>query len=329
MEELDLLESIFREQKQGAGGAGEVMTLGLGDDMGGIAFGGEELLVTVDQVVEGVHFVLEQAGPRRVGWKAMMRNLSDVAAMGAVPVGAVVSLCLPRGMSKGDVLSLNGGIVAGGECFGCPVIGGDVSVWEGGLVVSVTVFAKAVAGRSRVGREGARRGDLICVTGELGGSMVEIDGRVKHLDFRARVDLGQALVKAGDLGVGSMIDLSDGLATDLGHLSVGMAGAEHGTGLTAAVAIERLPLGKACRLHAEQTGLASWVHGVLDGEDYELCFTIPRAHGEMLPSVIHGVGVCVIGEMLAYDGENAVVFQDADGRRCDLGGRGWEHGGTG
>src|SRR5437773_134835 len=161
-------------------------------------------------LLEGSCFRLAEAGPRRVGRKAMAVNLSDIAAMAGLPVAAVVSLGLPRQGGLALAQELDAGLREMADAFGVAIIGGDTNSWDGPLVISVTLLGEPT-GRSPVTRGGARPGDWLVVTGPLGGSILG-----KHLDFTPRIHEALALHRECDLH--AMIDISDGLAADLHHL---------------------------------------------------------------------------------------------------------------
>jgi len=129
--------------------------VGPGDDCAIVMCGTEKLLITVDQLLEGVHFTLAEHGPKNVGRKAMARNLSDVASMAALPLGAVASVALPKGFKREDAETLYLAMKNSGETFHCPIVGGDVSVWPEKLAISITVFARP-AGIKPILRSGAK-----------------------------------------------------------------------------------------------------------------------------------------------------------------------------
>ncbi len=294
MRELSLLHHVYRANAQ----LPAAVTIPPGDDMGAMRLTHPEVLVTVDQVADGVHFDLTRDPLHLIGRKAMTRNLSDVAAMAALPRGAVAAACLPRSMSQEQAEELFDTMRFYGLQFQCPLIGGDVSVWDGRLLLSVTVLAES-AGVPPVLRRGAQVGDAIYVTGALGGSLAS--GR--HLCFEPR--LAPARWLATHHRPHCMIDLSDGLARDLGHL---MTAAD----LSALVEESLLPM------HRDVT----WRGAVSDGEDYELCFTLDPT--VQLPASVEGVALTRVGAVTAR-GEWRVSLRTTAGGVENLDGLGWEH----
>src|SRR4051812_12147377 len=185
--------------------------LGPGDDTAAVRFTpGAPVLVTTDMLLDGSCFVLAQAGPQRVGRKAMAVNLSDIAAMAGRPVAAVVSVGLPRQGGRTIAEGLYAGLREVADEFDTAVVGGDTNSWDGPLVISVTAFGEAT-GQGPVTRWGAEPGDWLLTTGPFGGSI-----RGRHLDFTPRVREALRLHEVADLH--AMIDVSDGLAADVGHV---------------------------------------------------------------------------------------------------------------
>ncbi len=258
MREFELLAKVFAHNPE----LPASVVIPPGDDMGAITFGEKTLLIAVDQVIDGVHFTLEQTPIEKVGRKAITRNLSDVAAMASLPVAAVAAVSLPRGFDGAEALA--DALRRTGAAYGCPVVGGDVAAGEGPLTISVTVLADP-AGIEPVLRRGANVGDGVYVTGVLGGSLAS----GHHLDFEPRIALARKLPRPT-----AMIDLSDGLARDLPHL---VAGAR----------LDRLPVRPGC----------TWRQAVGDGEDYELLFTHPGP----VPDTIDGVTITRIGVVTGDD----------------------------
>jgi len=291
--------------------------LGPGDDMAIVSLAGEsECLVTVDALLEGTHFDLEKATPRQVGYKALAVSLSDAAAMAALPVCAVAWVALPNGRDMAFAKEICRGLADAAERFACPIVGGDIVSGSGPLSVGTTLVARA-DGIEPVRRSGARAGDWLFVTGELGGSVL---GR--HLSFVPRVAEARRLARTVMLH--AMIDLSDGLSTDLGHLCK-----ESGVG--ADVEAEAVPISADARRLAETDGrpasprgAPALEHALNDGEDFELLFAVGPEDGERLvaKNPLEGVPLSRIGRVTAG---REVTLVRADGRRDPLEPRGWEH----
>ncbi len=191
--------------------------------------GGGSLVVSVDSTVEGIHVDLALCQPADVGWKALMGALSDLAAMGARPLGALVALCVPGGRGTGDLaVGVMEGVAEASRASGCPILGGDVSSAPN-LVVSVTVLGTTDGGRP-VARDGARPGDLVLVTGPCGGSAAglrelraatageEVDGFLASAYRRPVARLAEGMA-ARRSGARALMDVSDGLALDLHRLA--------------------------------------------------------------------------------------------------------------
>jgi thiamine-monophosphate kinase len=267
---------------------------------------GAPCLVTTDMLLEGSCFVLAEAGPRRVGRKAMAVNLSDIAAMAGRPVAAVVSVGLPRrgGRALGEELYLGMREVA--DAFETDVVGGDTNSWDGPLVVSVTLLGEAT-GRGPVTRAGARPGDWLLVTGPLGGSILG-----KHLDFTPRDREAQQLHAAAELH--AMIDLSDGLAADVGHVC-----RESRCGVV--LYADAVPIADAAR--AMSDGRSPLEHALSDGEDFELVFAVSPEDGARLTEgqPVAGVTLARVGECVAESG----LWLEVNGERRALEPRGYVH----
>lgn len=276
--------------------------VGPGDDMAVVACDGGPVLIGTDQVLDGVHFVLAEHGPRAAGRKAMARNLSDVGAMAALPLGAVAAVALPKGLARADAEAVYAGLREAGDPFDCPVVGGDLGSWAGPLAVCVTVFARP-AGIEPVLRSGAAAGDAICVTGTLGGAWRSD----KHLTFTPRI--AEARTLAERFSLHAMIDVSDGLAVDLAHIC-----AASGTG--AELTAEAIPVSPA----AGDDPLAA---ALGEGEDYELLMTLPADQADALAANCPlDVPVRRIGRIVPGGGLKVI---HADGRREAIRPTGWEH----
>src|SRR5215212_4139056 len=225
--------------------------VGPGDDTAVLRPPARPLLVTTDMLLDGSCFRLAEAGPRRVGRKAIAVNLSDIAAMAGVPTAAVVSVGLPRTGGRELAEALYLGMREMADQFGVPLVGGDTNSWDGPLSISVTMLGEATE-RGAVLRSGAQVGDWVQVTGPLGGSILG-----HHLDFTPRVREALALHQSASLH--AMIDLSDGLAKDLHHIC-----AESRCG--AVLSADAIPITEAARELSKLDGRPALEHALTDGE---------------------------------------------------------------
>jgi thiamine-monophosphate kinase len=285
--------------------------IGPGDDTAALRLTpNTSTLVTTDMLLEGSCFILADAGPRRVGRKAMAVNLSDIAAMAGRPVAAVVSVGLPRGERRGVsptwiAQELYLGLRDVADAFDTALVGGDTNSWDGPLAISVTVIGEST-GRGPVRRSGARPGDWLFVTGALGGSI-----RGHHLDFMPRIREALQLHAAVELH--AMIDISDGLAADLAHVCE-----ESRCG--AVLRAEAIPITDAARTMDD--GKSPLDHALGDGEDFELLFAINPDDGRRLiaEQPVARVTLAHIGECTTEG-----LWLETTGRREKLEPRGYVH----
>lgn len=220
------------------------------------------LLFAADMLLDGVHFRLHDMQPELIGRKALAVNLSDIAAMAGTPLAVTVSLAVPSGLDPQVPVRIMQGLTALAQEYDVAVCGGDTNVWPHPLVIDVAVIGEAHP-QGAVLRSGARAGDEIFVTGPLGGT---IEG--KHLSFTPR--LREAAWLREHYPVTAMIDLSDGLATDLRHVLTA-------SGVGAVLFRDRIPVNK------DPSGSPYTLEQALcGGEDFELCFTVDSATAEKI-----------------------------------------------
>lgn len=286
------------------------VAIGIGDDCAVLdPLPGSRQLVTTDMLMDGRHFQLEEAGPETVGHKALAVNLSDIAAMAGRPVAAFVAVALPRADASAIAQGLLRGMEPLARRFGVALAGGDTNAWDGPLVVCVTLLGESVP-PGPVLRSGARPGDRLLVTGRLGGSLL---GR--HLAPDPRLDEAQALLQAGPIH--AMIDLSDGLSSDLRHIldASGHLGAE----LEAAA----IPIHPDAERLSRHDGRSPLRHALDDGEDFELCLAVPPEQARrLLAQPLAGVNLFEVGAVTAEPG---LRLHLPDGRRVRVESAGFDH----
>jgi len=288
-----------------------LLRLGPGDDAAVLEWSGRDnCVVTVDMVTDGVDFRLGDIDPRRAGRKALAVNLSDAAAMAAVPRAAVVALVLPRGAGYELAVELYEGMLPLAERYDVVIAGGDTNSWDGPLAIAVTLIGE-LTHRGPLVRSGARPEDVILVTGAFGGSRLG-----KHLDFEPRLNEARILHQRYDLDAG--MDVSDGLAIDLSRMA-----SESACG--ACVRFANVPIDPAAEQWATELadGSSPLDHALGDGEDFELLLA---ASPEVADAIINDqpldVPVTAIGLFVKAPG----LWQiGVDGERRPLAATGYEH----
>jgi thiamine-monophosphate kinase len=330
MGELALIEQIRRDF---ASSRTKALTLGIGDDCAILKPpSGSEVLVTTDFSLENRHFRRDRHPPESVGHRCLARGLSDLAAMGATPTAAFLSLALPAAMlsdksGRAWISSFFKGLQALADLHDVPLAGGDTAQSPSDLILAdIVLIGSAPQGRA-LRRSGARPGDILYVTGQLGGAAAELESILKrsrrtptppnfdnhpHLYPEPRIDTGEALLRR-DLAT-ACIDISDGLSTDLAHLC--QASAVH-----AEIEQSSIPIHTLARKKGPVAALKYALHG---GEDYELLFTAPPSTG--IPSSIASVQVTRIGSIKPRrSGHSLMTLLTPDGTRTELKSGGWEH----
>lgn len=278
--------------------------LGIGDDAALLSpTPGCQLLVSTDLLAESVHFDLGFGPARLLGRKSLAVNLSDIASMGAIPRWFFLSLAIPPGFPLATIEGFLDGLAEQAGSHNCILAGGDTCSSKGGLTISVTIM-----GEQRpdliLKRSGAKAGDEVWVSGSVGDSALGLrllmEGKrlgenddfllLRHLDPTPRCHLGTQLAASGL--VHAMIDISDGLLADLGHV-----GEQSSCG--AEIILDKLPLSVQFRSYAAAQPEMPWQLAISGGEDYELCFIAPAAHHQSIQQLAKtaGIPVTVVGKV--------------------------------
>jgi thiamine-monophosphate kinase len=283
MRELELIESLRGVLTPG----GPRVLRWLGDDAAVVRARGYAV-TSLDTMVDGVHFRSSQLSHEQIGRRAFAAAVSDLGAMAADPGEAFLSLALPGGTEIEDALALARGAQELADRFSVTIAGGDVTT-AGALTVSITVVGWADDPGRLVGRDGARPGDVVAVTGALGGSgagLALLDGRAStdgldeevysglHRRYTAPEPRLVEGVELSELGATAMIDISDGIATDARHLALC-------SGVEIELDLSRLPLSPGVADVAEQLGEDPATFAATAGDDYELCACLPAAVARM------------------------------------------------
>jgi thiamine-monophosphate kinase len=289
MNEFELIVRLTRSLP-----TNDSVTVGAGDDCAVLECGSlsQQLLLKTDAVVEGIHFTRETP-PEKVGRKALARCLSDIAAMAGTPSAAVVTIALPRDFSAEFVERIYSGINALASQHGVAIVGGETTTNPEHVLISIAMTGFVPRGKA-VLRSGAKVGDAIFVTGELGGSLAG-----KHLDFEPR--LAEARWLTENFPVHAMMDLSDGLAGDLPHIL-------RASGTGAELLKSAVPISRAAKENAKRGDAAkpAFVAALTDGEDFELLFTV--ASKDAVPVLdgwkknFPGVKLSCIGKIISGEG---------------------------
>ena len=316
--EADFIAWIRRRTPRRVAG----LTLGIGDDAALVAIPpGQELILTTDMSIEGIHFMSTLHPPLAVGHRALARSLSDIAAMGGTPRYALISLAVSRQTGRAWLESFFKGLFALARRFGVVVIGGDTAVVTGPLAVDVVLAGVIPLGRA-LRRSGARSGDRIFVSGRLGMAALGLrllPSRTRRQKPVERAALRAHLFPHPQCGLGrflsenrlasALMDLSDGLSIDLQRLCDSSA-------VGASLFADRIP---APPIPDADDALGLALHG---GEDYQLLFTVPASKESKIPRHFGKIPLHCIGEIRASRGINLVT---PDGKTLPLEAHGYDH----
>lgn len=306
MDELAFID--YLKQHLATNTLGHRIKTGIGDDMAVLDLAGRTVLFASDMLVEGVHFDLDRASPEQIGHKALAVCLSDCAAMAAKPLAVVVSFAKPKHVSTEVMQRIYDGLLATSKRFACPIVGGDSCSGGDRLTIDVAMLAEG-DGIDPVLRGGARSGDTLYLTGALGGSVL---GR--HLQFEPRIEQARRLAEL--LPLHAMIDVSDGLSTDLWHL----CNASRCGAVLSTEQLETIVSDDARRL-AEHSGRTPLEHALNDGEDFELLAAIGLTP-DALPELPADLSLLPIGCIVE---EHRVTITDPTGHTHDLSPSGYKH----
>ena len=280
----------------------ETVVAGAGDDCAVLDLGVPDKLILfkTDAVVEGFHFTRATA-PGKIGRKALARCLSDIAAMAGTPTAALVTIALPKDFDAEFVAKIYDGLNVLAEKCGVAIVGGETTTNPDRILISIALLGTVPRGK-QILRSGAKVGDAIFVTGELGGSL---DG--KHLDFEPRLEEARWL--AEHFRIHALMDLSDGLAGDLNHIL-------KASGVGAALLKPALPIARAAKLRARAGDAAkpALLAALTDGEDFELLFTVASKDAVKLLDAwkkkFPAVKLSCIGKIVAGEG---IELRDKNG----------------
>jgi thiamine-monophosphate kinase len=302
------------------------VVLNIGDDAAVLKCSpGKLLIFTTDTLMERIHFDLRYCSFKDVGWKSMAANLSDIAAMGGAPLAGLVSLGLPKRIKVEQVLELYSGMKILSSKFGCPIVGGDIFSSPQGMVVTISLLGEVERNLFKT-RVGAKVGDLIYVTGDLGEaeaglrvlrkSKAKISSITKkHLTPYPRVSESRLLVR--NLKITATIDVSDGLSSDLHHICE-----ESNKG--ALIYAEKIPVSQRITKVCKSLNLLPLNLALSSGEEYELLFTLSPSQEKKIEKITKGkFRVTLIGEIRKK--EEGVKILDLDGKIRNLKKTGYTH----
>jgi thiamine-monophosphate kinase len=307
--------------------------LGVGDDAAKLNYGGTDVLVTTDMLLEGVHFDLTYVPLKHLGYKAAVVNFSDIYAMNGIPRQITVSLGISRRFTVEHIDALYSGIRLACEIYGVDIVGGDTCSSRQGLVISITCVGEGKSGKV-VTRSGAKDTDLVCVSGDFGAAYMglqllerekvasagqkdfvpKFEGKEylveRQLKPEARRDIVEMLDAQGIVPT-SMIDVSDGLSSELMHIC-------KASDVGCRIYEDRIPIDYQTAVMSEELGMNLVTAALNGGEDYELLFTVPLTEHEKVSKIF---GVKVIGYITGSGLGCALITRD--GSELPLRAQGW------
>lgn len=284
------------------------VAVGIGDDAAVLDPVEGQQVACTDQIIAGVDF-RKADSLVDVGYKSMAINLSDIAAMGAVPVAALVTLALPRDNATRTAADVYEGILEAAQEYNVSIAGGDLSTYDGPLSISITLLGR-VPNHGAWLRSGAQEGDAILVSGAVGGSL-----RGRHLRPQARVRL--ALQLREFVHVTAAIDISDGLSLDLDRLCAA-------SGVGAELDVERIPIHDDAVALSQETGRTPWEHAWSDGEDFELILCMSQDDADLALAANLDASLTQIGTSTGRTG----LWKRVAGKVQRLSPQGYIHGAT-
>jgi thiamine-monophosphate kinase len=307
--------------------------LGVGDDAAVIDHFGKQTVITTDLLIEGVHFDLMYTPLKHLGYKSIVVNLSDIYAMNATPTQVTLSLGISNRFSVESLEEFYGGVYAACDHYGVDLVGGDTASSQKGFIISVTAIGEVAADKI-VKRSGAKKGDLLCCTGNLGGSYVgllflerekqiflenpQIQPDLEGEDYvirrllkpEARKDIIEFFEQQGVVPT-SMMDISDGLSSEILHICE-----QSGTG--AVLYEEKLPISELTKMAAYKFEIDPTACALSGGEDYELLFTMKQDDYE---KITMNEQISVIGYMT--DASESAIIITKGGNKHQITAQGW------
>ncbi len=267
------------------------VAVGIGDDAAVIDFPSasqpSQLIACTDQIIDGVDFLSAEHSLCDVGYKSIAINLSDIAAMGAIPKSALVTLALPKENATRVAGEVYEGIFQAATEFGVAIAGGDISTYSGPLSISVTLLGEVANGKAWL-RSGAAENDAVLVTGFLGGSL-----RGRHIRPTPRVDFAKRI--ADTVPVHAAIDISDGFSLDLDRLCAA-------SGFGVELDIPAIPIHDDAIVLSETSGRTPFEHAWSDGEDFELILTMSQSDADRLLAEHHECELTQVGKIIGRTG---------------------------